>query len=61
LELKSVSKPVGEATVAVKRQEPVMERRISVPTDKAIAQTKTTVKRLVVGKSDQPIVSPTAP
>jgi V8-like Glu-specific endopeptidase len=60
LELKSVSKPTGEAAVAVKKPEPVTERRISVASDKAVAQTRTTIKRLAVGKSDRPMVSTTA-
>jgi glutamyl endopeptidase len=58
MELKSVSRPIGEAAVAVKKPAPVTERRISVASDKAIAQTRTTIKRLAVGKNDRSLVPP---
>jgi glutamyl endopeptidase len=62
MELKSVSKPVGEAAVAVKKPGPVAERRVNTnASDKSIAQTRTTIKRLAVGKSDRPLVPTTAP
>jgi V8-like Glu-specific endopeptidase len=58
MELKSVSKPIGEAAVAPKKPDPVTERRTAVASDKAIAQTKTTIKRLAVGKSDRSLAPP---
>jgi glutamyl endopeptidase len=56
MELKSVSSPVGERARAVKRPPPVTERRLGAASDKSIARTKTTMKRLAIGESKRPLV-----
>lgn len=59
MELRSISRPIGESTAAVKKPPPVTERRLSVASEKAIAQTRTTIKRLAVGKSNRSLVPAT--
>jgi len=56
MQLKSVSRPIGESTRAPRRPPPIAERRLGAAPANAIARTKTAVKRLVVGKSGQPLV-----
>jgi len=56
MQLKSVSRPAGESARAVKRPPPIAERRLGAAPDQSVARTKTTMKRLVVGKSNRPLV-----
>ncbi len=55
MELKSVARPAGESARAVRRLPPVAERRLGAAPDKAIPRSRTTIKRLAVGKSKQPL------
>jgi glutamyl endopeptidase len=56
MELKSVSRPIGESARSLRKPPPVAERRLSAASDKSIARTKTAMKRLAVGKSSRPMV-----
>ncbi len=56
MELKSVSRPIGESAHAVRKPPPIAERRLGAAPDKSIARTRTTMKRLAIGKSKRPLV-----
>jgi V8-like Glu-specific endopeptidase len=56
MKLQSVSNPTGEATEQIPKPDEVTEKRTTKPSENAVPSSKFARKRIVTGKSDEPLV-----